>query len=60
MLLVTDTLFFWKFPNGASDILLILNFTIAIQLAWLVYVSHHHFSPESLPEKIIALHISVI
>ena len=59
MLLVTDTLFIGNFPM-VHYILLILNFTIAIKLAWLVYVSHHHFSPESLPKKIIAFHISVI
>ena len=59
MLLVTDTLNIGKILMVHKIYCLFFNFTIAIQLAWLLYVSHHYFSPESLPEK-IALHIYVI
>ena len=69
MLLVTDKInyvagnwyfIYWKFSDGTSYLVLVFNFSIAIQLAWLVYVSYHYFSPESSPEKIIAIHYSVI
>ena len=61
MLLVTDTIFIGNFAMVHHIYCLLSdNLTIAIQLAELVYLSHHYFYPESLPDKIIALHIFVI